>query len=168
MKDRRVRSFQSSHAAHDYKPLLKNVLDAIKPIYNDFSKYSLLETRVGEFMYISKIIMSLNHLIWKINPKIMSSGAITVELAAYIAAALFNEGSHSLLFFLKSIGVNLDHNAHTYAEKTDAARILLADKRAAERTRDGRLLCRQQQIAFLESVTSAEKLLYVSGVDDST
>ena len=95
------------------------------------------------------------------------SGAITAELAAYIAAALFNEGSHSLLFFLKSIRMNLGHNAHTYAEKTDAARILLVDKRAAKSTREGRLLRRQQQIIFLESATSAEELLYGPGIDDS-
>ena len=53
----------------------------------------------------------------------MSSGAITVELAAYVAADLFNERSHLLLFLLKSIGVNLSHNAHTFAGKSDVALI---------------------------------------------
>ena len=56
---------------------------------------------------LPKIIMSLNQLIWITIPKIMSSGAITVGLAACIAAALFNEDSHSLLFFLKSIEVEI-------------------------------------------------------------
>ena len=36
----------------------------------------------------------------------------------------------------------------------------LAYKRATESAREGRLLPRQQQIAFLESATSAEELLY--------
>ena len=73
----------------------------MKPIYNDLSQDSLLERCVGGFTQNNN--KSLNQLIWKISPKIMSSRAITVELAAYIAAALFNEDSHSLLFFFKSI-----------------------------------------------------------------
>ena len=109
LKDRSVRSFQSAHDSHDYKLLPKNILDAMKPIYNHLSKDSLHERCVGGFTQNNN--ESLNQLIWKISPKIMSSEAISVELAANIAAdALFNEGLPSLLFFQKSIGVNLDHN----------------------------------------------------------
>ena len=119
-------------------------------------------------VHLPKIIMSLNQLIWKISLKIMSSLAIIVELAAYTAAGIFNEGSHSLLFFPKFIiWVNLGHNAHTYTEKTDAARISLSDRREAQSTHEGRLLRRQQQIVFLESETSAEKLLYRPRIYDS-
>ncbi|KYQ51956.1 hypothetical protein ALC60_08934, partial [Trachymyrmex zeteki] len=110
---------------------------------------------------------SFNQLIWKISPKIVSSGTIIVNLSAYIAAGLFNEGSKSLLFFLNSIGVNYGHNAHAYVEKTDRARILQAEKRAAESTHEGRLKKRQHQIDILESAMSAEELLYGPGIDDS-
>ena len=61
------------------------------------------------------------------SPKIVSSGAIVVNLAAYIAVGLFNEGSKSLLFYLNSIGVSCGHNAHEYADKIDEARIALAE-----------------------------------------
>jgi len=150
---------------HDYKPLPKNVLGAMKPIYTDLSKETLLERCVGGFNQNNN--ESFNQLIWKISPKIVSSGAIIVNLAAYIAAGLFNEGSNSLLYFLNAIGVSCGHNAHTYVERTDEARISLAEKRAAESTRDGRLMRRQQQIAFLELATSAEDLLYGPGIDNS-
>ena len=63
--------------------------------------------------------------------------------------------------------MNLVHNAHTYAGKTDAARISIADKGAAESTREGRLLRKQQKITFMESVTSAEELLHGLAIDDS-
>ena len=63
--------------------------------------------------------------------------------------------------------MNLGHNAHTYTEKTDAARISLSDRREAQSTHEGRLLRRQQQIVFLESETSAEKLLYRPRIYDS-
>jgi len=80
---------------------------------------------------------------------------------------LFNEGSSSLLYFLNAIGVSCGHNAHTYVKRTDEARISLAEKRAAESTREGRLMRRQQQIAFLELATSAKDLLYGLGIDNS-
>ena len=63
--------------------------------------------------------------------------------------------------------MNFGRDAHTYAEKIDASRISLADKRATENTRERRLLRRQQQIAFLESATCAEELLYEPGIDGS-
>ena len=68
---------------HDYRPLPSNVLDAIRPIYNDLSKETLLERCVGGFNQNNN--ESFNQLIWKISPKIVSSGAIVVNLAAYIA-----------------------------------------------------------------------------------
>ncbi|XP_046737741.1 uncharacterized protein LOC124406385 [Diprion similis] len=150
---------------HDYKPLPSNVLDAIRPVYNDLSKETLLERCVGGFDQNNN--ESFNQLIWKISPKIVSSGAVVVNLAAYIAAGLFNEGSKSLLFYLNSIGVSCGRNAHEYADKMDEARIALAERRAAESTREGRMLRRQYQISLLQAASSAEELLYGPGIDDS-
>lgn len=150
---------------HDYKPLPKNVLDAIKPIYSDLSKPSLLERCVGGFNQNNN--ESFNQLVWKISPKIMTSGAIVVNIAAYIAAGMFNEGAKSLLFFMNAIGVNCGHNAHSYVKKIDEARIAVAEKRAAESTREGRMKRRQQQIEFLEAASTVEELLYGPGIDDS-
>lgn len=58
-------------------------------------------------------------------------------------------------------------NAHEYADKIDEARIALAERRAAESTREGRIIRRQQQISILQVASSAEELLYGPGIDDS-
>jgi len=97
---------------HDYKPLPPDVLTAIKPIYEDLSKDTLLERCLGGFNQNNN--ESYNQLIWKISPKIIPSGSITVELAAYIAACVFNEGSITLLQMLQSMGVSSGPNAHQY------------------------------------------------------
>ena len=97
----------------------------------------------------------------------MTSGAIVVNIAAYIAAGMFNEGAKSLLFFMNAIEVNCGHNAHSYVKKIDEARIAVAEKRAAESTREGRMKRRQQQIEFLEAASTVEELLYGPGIDDS-
>lgn len=140
-------------------------MKAIKPIYTDLSKETLLERCVGGFNQNNN--ESYNQLVWKISPKIVSSGGTVVNLAAYITVGLFNEGAKSLLFYLNAIGVKCGHNAHTYVDKIDEARIAVAERRAAESTREGRMQRRQQQIAFLEATSSAEELLYGPGIDDS-
>ena len=59
------------------------------------------------------------------------------------------------------------HNAHEYADKIDEARIALAERRAAESTREGRMLRRQHRISILQAASSAEELLYGPRIDDS-
>lgn len=87
---------------HDYQPLPEDVLSAIKPIYEDLSKDTLLKRCVGGFTQNNN--ESYNQLIWKISPKIVPSGSIIVELAAYIAACVFNEGTEVLLLMVYSMG----------------------------------------------------------------
>lgn len=43
----------------------------------------------------------------------------------------------------------------------------VADQRANDNTREGRMLRRQRQIDVLETSTMAEELLYGPGIDDS-
>ena len=43
----------------------------------------------------------------------------------------------------------------------------LAERRAAESTREGRMLRRQHQISVLQAASSAEELRYGPGIDDS-
>jgi len=140
-------------------------LTAIKPIYEDLSKDTLLERCLGGFNQNNN--ESYNQLIWKISPKIIPSGSITVELAAYIAACVFNEGSITLLQMLQSMGVSSGPNAHQYVTIQDANCTELANCRAQQSTREERIRRRQQQTDILEATTSAEDTFYGPGIDDS-
>ena len=55
---------------HSYNALPTDVLQAIKPIYDDLSIDALLEGCIGGFTQNNN--ESLNQLIWKISPKILS------------------------------------------------------------------------------------------------
>ncbi|KAL7301969.1 hypothetical protein TKK_0005560 [Trichogramma kaykai] len=55
---------------HSYAALPTDVLVAVKPIYEDLSKDSLLERCVKGFTQNNN--ESLNQIIWKITPKILS------------------------------------------------------------------------------------------------
>jgi len=69
---------------HDYEPFPNIVVKHIKPIYEELSNDELLERYLGGFTQNNND--SLNHLIWKIAPKKVSSSSKIVELAANIAA----------------------------------------------------------------------------------
>ncbi|XP_074103345.1 uncharacterized protein LOC141530232 [Cotesia typhae] len=90
-----------------------------------------------------------------------------VQIAAYVAMCIFNEGINSLLVLMNTLELNCGPNSHRYAERMDAARMKVADKRANDNTREGRLQRRHQQIDILEAAMTAEELLYGPGIDDS-
>jgi len=150
---------------HDYEPFPNIVVKHIKPIYEELSSDELLERCLGGFTQNNNKI--LNHLIWKIAPKKVSSSSKIVELAANIAACQFNEGTYALLVFLHDIGVSLGPSAHEYHRKQDDERVKRADQQAAITTKEERIRRRQAQKDALEIAISAETLEYGPGIDDS-
>ncbi|CAD6227329.1 GSCOCG00011984001-RA-CDS, partial [Cotesia congregata] len=106
-------------------------------------------------------------LVWKISPKTLWRSSTVVEIAAYVAACLVNEGSHSLLLIMNSLRIDCGSNSHRYTENRNSERIDLANRRANEDTREGRMHQRQHQLDVLEVSKSAEALLYGPGIDDS-
>lgn len=127
-------------------------------IYTDISNEKLLERCVGGFTQNNN--ESYNQLIWKISPKVAPSGSKTVEIAAYIAAGIFNEGTTSLLYYMNAMGIPLGPNAHSYAEREDAQRVTISNRRSHESTREGRMVRRQHQLDLLEAAVEAKGLLY--------
>jgi len=150
---------------HDYQPLPQDVTKAVHPIYTDLSNEKLLERCIGGFTQNNN--ESYNQLIWKITLKIVPCGSKIVEMAAYITAGVFNEGTASLLYYMSAIGLSLGPIAYSFAEKEDAQRVMISDRRAHESTREGRMVRRQHQIEILEAAEGTEDLLYGPGIDDS-
>ena len=150
---------------HDYQPLPEDVLSAIKPIYQDLSSDALLKRCVGGFTQNTN--KSYNQIIWKLSPKVLPGGSVVVQLAANIAACVFNEGSASLLQMMMALRIECGQNSHNFAEKADSIRVTLADKWARDVTREGRASRQQSNIDYLETAEDAEGLLYGPRIDDS-
>ncbi|XP_025261971.1 uncharacterized protein LOC105256709 [Camponotus floridanus] len=149
---------------HTYSALPKDVLDAIKPIYEDLSKDALLERCVGGFTQNNN--ESLNQFIWKISPKHLSGTSVIVEIAAYVAACVFNEGSFALLTFMQDMGISSGPSAHDWARSTDSMRISRAEQEAEKQTKEGRIRRRQEQKDALD-IMDDSNILYGPGIDDS-
>ncbi|CAK9801756.1 Histone-lysine N-methyltransferase SETMAR [Anthophora plagiata] len=149
---------------HSYKPLPLDVLKAIKLIYVDLSKRELLDRCVGGFTQNNN--ESYNQLIWNISPKSLSGGSFPVKIAAYTPAHIFNEGNVALLRIFEALGVPCGQNAYRYVIREDESRVTVAEQRAQEATREGRIR-RQSQFDYMESAAGVEGLLYGPGIDDS-
>lgn len=149
---------------HTYSALPEDVLNAIKPIYEDLSKDALLERCVGGFTQNSN--ESLNQLIWKISPKHLSGTSVIVEIAAYVAASVFNEGSFALLTFMQDMGISSGPSARDWARSTDSIRISKAEQEAERQTKEGRIRRRQEQKDALD-IMDDSNILYGPGIDDS-
>ncbi|EZA54491.1 hypothetical protein X777_05746 [Ooceraea biroi] len=94
----------------------------------------------------------------------MHSGAIIVEIVAYIAACIFNNG---ILQIMNIMGISLGPNAHQYAAREDDRRIAQAEARAQEQTKETRIRRRQQNLDDIGIASTAEDLYYEPGIDDS-
>ena len=94
---RAAAALELSDFHHDYESLPEDVVEAIRPIYTDLSNKKLLERCVGSFTHNNN--ESYNQLSWKITPKIVPCGSKIVEIAANIAAGVFNGGTSSLLYY---------------------------------------------------------------------
>ena len=155
---------------HLLSQILRNVLpsyvlSAIKLIYEDSSKNALLQWCLGGFTLNNS--ESLNQLIWKISPKLMSSTVVLVEIAANVAASIFNEGSFALLIMIEEMQIKSRPSAHVWARSVDNLRISRADEQAEKETKEGRVRRRQEQKDALDILNESASL-YGPGIDDST
>ena len=149
---------------HSYSALPTDVLEGIKPIYEDLSKDALLERCIGGFTQNNN--ESLNQLIWKISPKVESGSTLIVEFAASVAASVFNEGCKAYLTFLDEMGISTGPNCHGWALLTDDIRMSRADERAAETAKHDRIRRRLDQKDALD-ILDESSILYGPGIDDS-
>lgn len=150
---------------HDYTPLPQDVIQAIKPIYEDLSKDELLERCLGGFTQNAN--ESLNQLIWRIAPKKLSGSRQIVEFASYVATCTFNEGAGAFLTFLSDMNVSVGPSAHDYVTFADNNRIDRAEIQANQQSKEARITERLARKEAQDIDDAAGSLLYGAGIDDS-
>ncbi|XP_032663117.1 uncharacterized protein LOC116840472 isoform X1 [Odontomachus brunneus] len=141
-------------------PLDKNVLRAIKPVYESLSASSLLERCLGDFNQHSN--KSFNSTFWKIAPKDLYSEPQIITIASYLATIVFNEGCFPLVTVLKLMGVKVGLYAKVCCEYSNGERIEAAGSSSA--TCEENLSDRQLQSA--EKDEDLEESLHGSETSD--
>ncbi|XP_070528568.1 uncharacterized protein [Cardiocondyla obscurior] len=146
---------------HDNPPLGDNVLEIIKPIYEELSSDELLERCLGAETQNNE---SLNFLIWTFAPKHLYSGPKIIEISTFLAVTIFNEGFMPILKILNVMGIKVGHHAETYATLRNRHRITRAEQRLAEF--DKRIHRREEKLTLNSFYEQEEGYLYGPGIAD--
>ncbi|KAJ8953476.1 hypothetical protein NQ318_023597 [Aromia moschata] len=106
-----------------------------KPLHDDvIAAFALC---VGGFTQNANEIFNNN--IWRIAPKSHNGGAVITNITANIAACVFNEGASSYMQIMHELGIKIGRDCRTICETQDEARIDIAEIRALDATREGRI-----------------------------
>ncbi|KZC08118.1 hypothetical protein WN55_10888 [Dufourea novaeangliae] len=90
-------------------------------MYQDLSKKDLLERCVGG--YTQNANESFNSTVWRLAPKHLNYGINIIEIAAFIAASVFNEGYCVILKMMNILEITIGHECKSFADKYNAARV---------------------------------------------
>jgi len=96
-------------------------------------------------------------------PKNIFSGRKILEIAAYTAACVFNEGFCTLLNIMQVMGVTIGPAAMQLARKQDVHRIDQANRRSIEGEQNS---SQGKKILEEESYEEYEGILYAAGIAD--
>lgn len=86
----------------------------------DLRSINLLQ-RYGNFSKI-KQQKNFNNLIWEIIPRTTNFGAINVQMAAYTATCVFNEGTTSISRIMHAMQIFVGASAQQYVAMEDGRR----------------------------------------------
>jgi len=115
---------------HDKPPLTPAVQAAIRPIYEELSKDELLHRCLGSETQNNN--ESLNSLIWTFAPKHLYSGPKIVEIATFLATAIFNEGFEAVIKIMNVMGCPIGNEAHNYTQRRVKERVARSERRVSD------------------------------------
>lgn len=156
---------QASGTNFDHPPALHpDVAKHLLPIYTELSKKDLLERCLGG--HTQNANASFNCMVWRLAPKHLNSGIKIIEIAAFIAAGVFNEGYYAVLKIMETLDIKIGQQCKLFADTYDAKRMTRQERRSLNSTEEARMARRQEQIELNEFYEKAEGLLYGPGIAD--
>ena len=109
---------------------------------------------------------SYNSTVWRLAPKHLHCGSKTIEIAAYLATGIFNEGSSAILKTMTTIGIVIGQQAKIYAEARDERRLERSSRRSLEATKEARTARRSEQMHLNDFFEEEEGIFYGPGIAD--
>lgn len=149
---------------HPARLINDNVEKHIRPIYEDLSNDDLLTRCLGGHTQNSN--ESFNSIVWRLNPKHVNSGYKIVEIAANMAAGIFNEGYSAVLSTMQLLDIVIGQQCKNFADTVDAERITRENRRASLSSKEARTARRSESLRQNEFFEEEEGLLYGPGIAD--
>ncbi|XP_044579109.1 uncharacterized protein LOC123261528 [Cotesia glomerata] len=149
---------------HEHPPLYEKVLKVIEPIYTSLSSDDLLHRCLGSETQNNN--ESLNSLIWTFAPKHIHAGSQTIQIANYLAVAIFNEGYLPILKMMELMGITVGTEAHSFAIRRNEVRIERSELRATAASKEGRTARLAGRTSQNIEYEVEEDPMYGSGIAD--
>ncbi|KAK2577554.1 hypothetical protein KPH14_000787 [Odynerus spinipes] len=89
-----------------------------------------------------------------------------VEIATYIATNIYNDGYNNILLMLHELNITIGRDCQEMCNDEDEHRILLAEKRAQEATKEVRTALRKSRLSLEGQQLAEEGPLYGAGIAD--
>ncbi|KYN07998.1 hypothetical protein ALC62_01024 [Cyphomyrmex costatus] len=163
----KYRKAEADNTLHQFKhppALHEEVQSVLKPIYDDLSSDDLLKRCVGANTQNSN--ESYNGCVWHFAPKHLFSGKKIVEIAAWCAACKFNEGLKPFLKIMEVMGITIGKQAAEFVQRSDEARVELANKRSSMTSKENRTTLRNIRLQENDAYECAEGIIYGPGIAD--
>ncbi|XP_011882083.1 PREDICTED: uncharacterized protein LOC105569888 [Vollenhovia emeryi] len=145
-------------------PLHPDLQKHLLPLYEDLSKNELVQRYLGG--HTQNVTESFNSCVWRLAPKHLYCGIQTVEIAAYIAAGLFNEGYFAVLKIMDTLQLKIGSHCIEYADSYDTARIQRHGRRDFRSSKEGRATRKEINLQEQQLYEDEEDLLYGPGIID--
>ncbi|KYN01374.1 hypothetical protein ALC62_07834 [Cyphomyrmex costatus] len=149
---------------HGKRVIDEEVENHIRPIYEALSTEDLLTRCLGGHTQNSN--ESFNATVWRMNPKHLHFGKKIVEISAFLAAGLFNEGYSSILMVMNLLNIQIGQHSKMFADSIDQRRILKQDKRHSFSSKEARTARRIERMHANQLFEEDEGLLYGPGIAD--
>ncbi|XP_046588571.1 uncharacterized protein LOC124293108 [Neodiprion lecontei] len=149
----------------DFSPLLhESIQEHLLPIYQDLTRDDLLKRCLGG--HTQNANESFNSTIWRLAPKHLHSGLKIVEISAYIAVGIVNDGFSSILTIMNALDIVVGTNCRVFAETSDEARIVRQNRLSLSETKEARTARKKQLAVENQLFEEEEGLLYAPGIAD--
>lgn len=145
-------------------PLDATVAKHIFPIFEDLSRKDLLERCLGG--HTQNANESFNSTVWRLAPKHLHCGRKIIEIAAWIAAGIFNEGYLSVLKIMSSMDIIIGPVCREIVSRNDENRKKSQERRSRSLGLSATKVAKQHQLERNELLEEEEGLSYGAGIAD--
>lgn len=136
----------------------------ILPIYDDLSRTHLLERCLGG--HTQNPNESFNLTVWRLAPKHLNCGLKIVEIAAFVAAGIFNEGYSFVLKVMEVLDLIIGQQCKTFTDNYDRERVKRQERRSLDSTIEARTARRKENQTLLQQFEEEESPIYGPGIAD--
>jgi len=109
---------------------------------------------------------SFNQTIWQFAPKHVFCGSNIIQIAAFLATCIFNEGFKPILKIMETMGITIGPCADLFASNRDAECIKDAKRRTSYQSVEQRMARNNETLNTLRNFEEAEGLLYGPRIAD--